>query len=129
MAEEPAQFQQRLFGTFFREAQVHIDAATGLLEKLGQEPGSDAILYDLVRSVHSLKGAASAVELEDAAFVGRALEQILQKVRRGECKADAAFHALFRQGLELLETGLAELANGGKFTVSLQFLESVRKLM
>lgn len=129
MAEESGEFQQRLFGTFLKEAQIHMAEVAGLLEKLGREPGSDAILYDLIRSVHSLKGAASAVELEDVAFVGRSLEQILQRVRRGECKADAAFHALFRQGLELLETGLAELANGGKFTISLQFFDSVRKLM
>ena len=129
MAEEPAQFQQRLLGTFLKEAQVHMAAVSGSLEKLNQEPGSDAILYDLIRSVHSLKGAASAVELEDAAFIGQSLEQVLHKVRRGERETDAAFRELFRQGLELFESGLAELAIGGKFTVSFQFLESVRKLM
>ncbi|HEX8955649.1 MAG TPA: Hpt domain-containing protein [Burkholderiaceae bacterium] len=129
MAEDFEHFQQRLFGTFLKEAQVHIASASALLGKLDREPDRSPILYDLARAVHSLKGAANAVEQEDAAFLCRSLEQVLHKVQCGERQVDPDFHELFRQGLELLQAGLATLANGGKFTISLQFLERVRKLM
>ncbi|HEX7642488.1 MAG TPA: Hpt domain-containing protein [Burkholderiaceae bacterium] len=129
MTEDLAHFQQRLFGTFLKEAQVHIASASALLGELERDPDRGPVLYDLLRAIHSLKGAANAVEQEDAAFLCRSLEQVLHKVQRGERQVDPDFHELFRQGLALLQAGLAALADGGKFTISLQFLESVRKLM
>jgi two-component system chemotaxis sensor kinase CheA len=128
MADDRAQFQARLFGTFLKEAAVHRAAIPGLLGKLEAEPGSEDAAQELLREIHSLKGAAGAVEQEEAAFLCRSLEQAVVKVRRGERAADAAFFDAFRLGLALLDDGLAEVARGGKFAISLQFLESMRKL-
>ena len=137
MAEDRAQFQARLFGTFVKEAAVHLAAMPVLLDRLEQEPGggeggdaggSDAA-RDLLREIHSLKGAAGAVEQSQVEFLCRALEQLAAKLVRGECAADATFLEAFRSGLALLGDGLAQLTHGGTFTVSLQFLQSMRKLM
>ncbi len=51
------------------------------------------------------------------------------KIRRGDLVMCAAFFDVFRHGHALLNDGLAELARGGKFTIPLQFLEGVRKLI
>jgi len=128
MADDPAQFQARLFGTFLKEAAMHRTAVPGLLGKLEQAPESDDVAQELLREIHSLKGAAGAVGQEQIEFLCRSLEQVIIKVRRGERTIDAAFFEVFRQGLALLDGGLAAIADGGRFTISLQFLESVRKL-
>ena len=103
-------------------------AMPDLLGRLEQNAGDIGALHDLLREIHSLKGAASAVEQDDAAFVCRLLEQRVRKAQCGDKAIDTGFFELFRQGLDLLHAGLSEAARGGKFTISLQFLESVRKL-
>ena len=128
MAEDSAHFRQRLFDTFVKEAQGHMAAMPALLDKLERDAGATGTLHDLLREIHSLKGAASAVEQDDVAFLCRLLEQRLHQVLRGDKAVDASFCELFRQGGALLDTGLPEVASGGKFIISLQFLESMRKL-
>lgn len=128
MADDRAQFQAHLFGTFLKEAAMHRAAVPGLLGKLEQAPEADDVAQELLREIHSLKGAAGAVGQEQIEFLCRSLEQVIIKARRGEHAIDAAFFEAFRQGLSLLDGGLAAIADGGRFTISLQFLESVRKL-
>ena len=128
MAEDREQFERRLFSTFVKEARAHLEAMAGLLAALEREPVRADLLAELLRRVHSMKGAADAVEQQQAALVCRALEQAVHKARRGECLADAGFFSLMRQGSQALETGLASVADGGSFTIPLQFLESMRKL-
>jgi two-component system chemotaxis sensor kinase CheA len=117
-----------LFVTFLKEAQVHLAAIPALLGKLESSAGDAAALQDLLREIHSLKGAASAVEQDDVAFVCRVLEQRIHKAQRGDKAVDGGFFELFRQGVGLLHSGLPETARGGNFIISLQFLDSVRKL-
>lgn len=129
MADDPIQFQARLFATFLKEAQVHVTAISGLLDTFAQASGESEVARDLLREVHSLKGAAGAVGQNQVEFLCRSLEQALIKVQRGERAADAPFFEVFRHGLHLLESGLADIVRGDTFTISLQFLESMRKLM
>jgi len=128
MADDSLQFQTRLFGTFLKEAQGHVAEISTLLDSLEKTPGQADTMRDLLREVHSLKGAAGAVEQSQVEFLCRSLEQATIKVQRGERAADAIFFEVFRHGLQLLESGLAEVSRGGTFTVSLHFLENVRKL-
>ena len=129
MADDLTQFQSRLFGTFLREAAGHVGAMPGLLAILEQNPGQAEAARDLFREIHSLKGAAGAAEQEVVEFLCQSLEQILIKIQRGDLVIGAGFFVVFYHGHALLEEGLAGLARGCKFTIPLQFLESVRKLM
>lgn len=129
MAEDRDHFRKRLFDTFIKEAQLHMAAAPAFLGKLQQNASDAAALQNLLREIHSLKGAASAVEQDDVAFVCRVLEQLIHKALRGDKAVDASFFELFQQGLDLLDTGLPAITRDGQFIISLQFLDSVRKLM
>jgi|GEM_PF-4898864 len=129
MAEDRDHFRKRLFDTFIKEAQLHMAAVPALLGKLQQNASDAAALQNLLREIHSLKGAASAVEQDDVAFVCRVLEQRVHKALRGDKAVDASFFELFQQGLDLLDTGLPAVTRDGQFIISLQFLGSVRKLM
>jgi two-component system chemotaxis sensor kinase CheA len=128
MTGDPTHFQRLLFDIFVKEAQTHLAAMPPLLGKLQQDAADKVALHDLLREIHSLKGAASAVEQDDVAFVCRLLEQRAYRARQGEKAIDTDFFGLLHQGLDLLHAGLPEVARGGKLTIPLQFLESVRNL-
>ena len=128
MAEDNEQFRQRLFNTFLKEADAQVLAISALLARPDDERGQEDVLTDLLRKIHSLKGAAGAVGQHQVELLCRSLEQVLHKVVRGERQADAEVFACLRHGIALLEDGLPGIAGGGSFTISLQFLESVRKL-
>ena len=128
MAEDDDQFRQRLHGTFIAEAKTHIDGIPSLLDKLKHGEGDGDALTELLRKIHSLKGAAGSVDQNQVELLCQSLEQVLRMVMRGERKIDADFFDLFEQGLALLESGLTTTARDGKFMISLEFLSSVRKL-
>ncbi len=129
MANDRTAFQSRLFVTFLREADDHVAAMPGLLDQLKQDPAGVEALRDLLREVHSLKGAAGAAEQGQVEFLCQSLEQILIRIQRGDMMIDTRFFEVFYHGHALLKQALPELAHGGNFAISLQFLESVRKLI
>jgi len=129
MADDPTPFRSRLFATFLREAEGHVAAMPDLLGALEQDPNQTEAARNLAREVHSLKGAAGAVGQRQVEFLCQSLEQILIKIQRGELAIGPNFFDVFYHGYALLKQSLTELADGGKFTIPLQFLEGLRKLI
>ena len=130
MMEGKQEFMTRLQATFRREAAAHTGAMAALLDGMQQEPEENRLqlLQTLIREVHSLKGAASAVEQNGIEYLSRSLEQVLFKLQRGEIMLSAAFFALFRASIALIEDGLKQDEEGKEFSVPLHFFEDLRKL-
>src|SRR5579871_4560079 len=128
MADDRSQFAARLFNTFLKEASGHVAAIEVLLTRLEQEPHRQELLAELTREVHSLKGAAGAVEQSEVEFLSRSLEQVLIQMQRNGKAPEGMFFDVFRQAKAVFDAGLPALGQGGKFVIPLQFLESARKL-
>lgn len=129
MADDRDQFAARLFGTFLKEAAGHLAMLTPLLRDLEQAPVAGETADTLFRKVHSLKGAAGAVEAQEVEFLCQSLEQLLVKAQRRDLPMNADFFEIFHQALAVLDSGLSGLARGQKFMIPLHFLESMRKLI
>ena len=83
MAGSDDAFRARLLETFREEAEEYLEAITaGLidLEKSGPEPATVESVY---RKVHSLKGAARAVNLREIESVCQTLESVFSLVKKG----------------------------------------------
>lgn len=128
MADDREQFAARLFGTFLKEAAGHVVVLKQLLADLEQTPVVGDASAALFREVHSLKGAAGAVEAGEVEFLCQSLEQLLVKAQRREVAMNAVFFDIFRQSGALFDTGLPALGRGEKFMIPLHFFESMRKL-
>jgi two-component system, chemotaxis family, sensor kinase CheA len=130
MMEGKQDFMTRLQATFRREAVTHTGAMKALLDDMRHEPEENRLqlLQTLIREVHSLKGAASAVEQNAIEYLTRSLEQVLFKLQRGDIMLSAVFFELFHASIALIEEGVKEDAEGKEFTVPLHFFEDLRKL-
>ncbi|HEU4455073.1 MAG TPA: Hpt domain-containing protein, partial [Longimicrobium sp.] len=91
---------------FRSEAREHLGTITRLLLVLEREPGRVIVLDELFRAVHSLKGAAAAMGYEVASGVAHGLEDLLDGMRRGAVRADAAVVDLLLQGADALERAI-----------------------
>ncbi|MBQ5950500.1 Hpt domain-containing protein, partial [Massilia sp. ST3] len=108
---DPAAFRQRLLAIFADEAQEHlgrIDAGLVALERADAQ-GRRAALEEMLKTLHTLKGAARAVDLDHLERLCHALESL------GTALAAAAAAPAAGQ-LDCLHRALSlarELAAGG----------------
>ncbi len=98
-------FLRELLSTFVAEAQEHVDAATSRL--LALEKGLDGVTAfqhwaDVFREIHSLKGAARAMNLERVESVAHRLETLIGRARNGEVTPTPAFYTLVYRALDVL---------------------------
>ncbi|WP_129125698.1 hybrid sensor histidine kinase/response regulator [Geomonas oryzae] len=80
---------KELLATFAIEAQEHLDALSShllALEREEEEAGRQRLLEGVFRRVHTLKGAAHAVNLVDVAHDCQELEEVLAGIKRGEAE-------------------------------------------
>ena len=92
---------RELLGVFSEEAEERLEAADALLleiERAGEE-GRPEAFAKLLREMHTLKGSAAAVSLDDVSTVSHDLETFFTKIRDGEiaCEPatlDVGYHAL-----------------------------------
>ena len=91
---------------FFIEADEHLQTITRHLLFLEQNPDAapqEAIIQELFRSYHTLKGLCGMAGLSAAAKLSHALESVLRRVQRGEM-------ALTPEALDALVRGTEKLA-------------------
>jgi two-component system chemotaxis sensor kinase CheA len=98
-------FLRELLSTFVAEAQEHLDAATNRLLDLERGlAGAQAFQHwaDVFRELHSLKGAARAMNLERIESVSHRLETLFGRARNGEINPTPAFYTLVYRALDAL---------------------------
>ena len=107
-------FQQRLLAAFQVEHRDHIEAARSLLhafEQAGWTSTPDE-LVELHRRIHSLKGAARAVDLKSIETLSHRLETAIERCQEGHCALAAAVGRIMRDTLDAIEDGVAAILQG-----------------
>lgn len=105
-----------LLQTFRAEAHEHLENAATLLCQLESHPaGPDAgeQVAELFRLIHSLKGAARAVNLAEVQAVSHELESLLSAVRSGQLRLVSAHFDLLLRSVDGIRR-LVELALAGQ---------------
>jgi chemotaxis protein histidine kinase CheA len=104
---------------------------SALLDRLERGADDDRLqaAQELTREMHSMKGAAGAIDQSEIEYLCRLLEQVLLTLQRTEMVMTASFFSTFRQAQVLLENGLQNVREGEKLVIPIEFFANVRKLV
>ncbi|MCE1190076.1 MAG: response regulator [Ignavibacteria bacterium] len=103
-------FFQRLLNTFRAEAVEHLEnISDGLISYENLQPGEErqAVLETIYREVHSLKGAARAVELRDIEFTCQNLESVFSALKKHEMQPYPELFDLFHRTVDTITAFLS----------------------
>jgi two-component system chemotaxis sensor kinase CheA len=117
MNKKQEEFLRELLADFMIEAAEHHQAIiTGLLElEKDQDNESRQKLVEMTfREIHSLKGAARAVNLIDIEQLCQGLESVFSLLKQQAIDVSKLFFDTFHDALDLLEQYLDDLANQTK---------------
>ena len=105
MANKNAYFLKKLLATFKVEADEHVKAMSTALLELKKSPASErqtAIIEQIFREAHSLKGAARSVNMTEIESVCQALESVFAALKKGQLIASPPLFDLLQEALDNL---------------------------
>ena len=104
--EQQGSFAAGFMDDYFAEAEEHLIAVRQrllLIESAQGSPLPPAVLEDLFRSFHSLKGISAMVELREAELVAHEMESCLRVIRQGSVAATTDIIETLVDGAKMLE--------------------------
>ncbi len=101
-------------GMFLEEAQEHLQKLNDALLALESSPENRAILDEIFRSAHTLKGMSATMGFNQVAELTHNMENVLHKLRNGElCSASGIVDLLFKC-VDSLDSMINDIAGGGE---------------
>ena len=97
---------------FVTESSELIDSLDENLVALEQEPEDDALVNEVFRSLHTIKGAASFLALDALTEVAHAAEDVLNLVRRNEATVSQEMMSLLLNAVDIIRTQIDEVSDG-----------------
>jgi two-component system chemotaxis sensor kinase CheA len=101
-----------LLQDFLTEAGELIEQLDTDLVKLEAEPTSQPLLDQIFRALHTIKGAASFLDMPPVTTFAHAAEDTLNKLRKGEVKVDQRVMDAMLKSVDVLRGQLNELGQG-----------------
>ena len=127
------EIRKKLLATFQIEHRDHVEQIRSLLAMIentaGQPKGAE--LDEAFRRVHSLKGAARAVDLQPVEGLAHRLETLFSRVRQGLLPLDKSVSGVVQQALDASEDCVMALGDNRPapgFQPALHALELVLKM-
>lgn len=99
---------------FIAEFNEHIQSLELNILALEKEPGNLAILNDIFRSMHTLKGTAALLNLPKVSEFGHRLENLLDELRKGKRTVDPSIIDLLLSCLDVIRKLIDDVAQGRK---------------
>jgi two-component system, chemotaxis family, sensor kinase CheA len=125
------EFLKRLLATFKVEAEEHLKAISAGLLQLEKEASAEkraAVIQNVFREAHSLKGAARAVNLAEIEALCQALESVFARWKRGETASSPEEFDLLHQALDLAAR-LTAASGSGAAAVEKSEIEGITRLL
>jgi HPt (histidine-containing phosphotransfer) domain-containing protein len=97
----------RMLQDFLNEAPEYIDLLNLKLVQLEKDPGDDELINEIFRAVHTIKGSASFVGLDQITQVSKKMESVLGEIRKGHMTVDDVVTKVLWEALDAL-TALME---------------------
>lgn len=101
-------------GVFIEEAKEHIESLEENLVKLEKEPDNQDFIQAIFRSFHTIKGSSGSMGFQQMAELAHLLENLLDRVRRGEVSVSSSLIDLLLQGVDFLKRMLEEITKKGQ---------------
>ncbi|HLO27401.1 MAG TPA: hybrid sensor histidine kinase/response regulator [Geobacteraceae bacterium] len=105
---------------FLREAEEHVTSLQKGLLILEKEPGNTALIHDLLRNAHTLKGSARMVGLEDISVVAHRMEDTLQALEAGQKLVEGSVIDLLLRGSDAISRMTTALGRGEESPVDVE---------
>lgn len=81
--------KKELIEFFLMESAEHFEAILNGLMVLERDPGNWSVIDEIFRSAHTIKGSAAMVGFKNIAHISHLLENILDKLRKGDITPNA----------------------------------------
>ncbi len=97
-----------LIETFIEECEEHLQTLEEGLLELEKTPNDKALIDNLFRAMHSIKGGAGLVGLNKVNDISHQLENLLEEVRQGVLNPDEEIISILLAGTDLLRQMILE---------------------
>lgn len=114
------------FEMFIEESKEHLQACNEHLLELEKNPENIAIVNEVFRSAHTLKGMSATMGYEDIANLTHKMENILDEIRNGRLHVTVELLDVVFIAVDQLEEMVMDIASGGKG--NLDVTDTVQKL-
>jgi two-component system chemotaxis sensor kinase CheA len=121
---------REIIDSFISEAKEHLETIEDdFLSLEEQKDAPDQELLDKVfRAVHSVKGAAGFLGLENMTRLAHVMETILARMREGEMKPESVYIDALLAGVDFLSAMLDDISNSNAIDIS-AILERLSKII
>jgi chemosensory pili system protein ChpA (sensor histidine kinase/response regulator) len=100
---KPKKIPRELLDVFLLEAEDHYNSIRSMLDELRQDTGNTALIQDMRRTVHTLKGSAGAVGFDLLAGLSHRMEDLLDALYDGVLDMDEDTLNLIAAAADMLE--------------------------
>jgi two-component system chemotaxis sensor kinase CheA len=114
---------EELFQVYMVEAEECLASLEEGLLELEQRPDDNALLDEVFRAAHTLKGNSSSLGFESFAQFSHELEELLDLVRKGEQYADGTLISLLLRAVDIMNGWLPTLQVGVEQPMSAEQLD------
>ena len=91
-----------IINDFLAEASESLEQLDQKFMDLEKQPGDTALLNDIFRSIHTIKGAAGFLGFQQMVDVTRSTEDVLNKLRKGEMRVTPGIMDAILQSVDLI---------------------------
>lgn len=103
---------QDLFRVYVVEAEECLASLEEGLVKLEQRPDDAALIAEVFRAAHTLKGNSSSLGFQSLAQFSHEVEELLERVRKSELHADGDLTSLLLRAVDIMNRWLPSLEMG-----------------
>ncbi len=103
---------------FIREAEEHLETLRRGILSLEKDGVSDALLNELLRSAHTLKGSANMVDLVELSGVAHRMEDLLKGLQGNEQEFSSDLIDVLLVATDAIEALMAQAQSGGGISVN-----------
>ncbi len=114
---------------FIEEAREHLASASSRIVALEKAPGDDALVHELFRNAHSVKGMAASLGFSPVSELAHTMEDLLDLVRHRARVVDPPLIDLLLRGNDLLEKMVSDIEAGGEAEGGADLCAEIRALI
>ncbi len=106
----PLDEMDEIIGDFITESSESLESLDSKFVELEKNPDDTTLLNDIFRSVHTIKGAAGFLGFEQMVEVTHVTEDVLNKLRKGEMKAEPAVMDTILESIDMIRVLLGNIS-------------------
>lgn len=98
---------------FMEESREHLQSLNNNLLVLEKQPDNTEVINEIFRSAHTLKGMAGSMGFKTMADLAHAMENVLDRIRKGNMNASVEVMDALFEALDMLEGLLQDVSQTG----------------